>query len=201
LSLPVIPDALREEMPQEVAQLDVLNQTLTAKAKALDARQQAHQQYAFEKNFPSMTVASLAQYVQNSGMLNEYDLRLALYSAYLCSRPAVEKYRQDRSGFSPRDLRQWQMDMSNSRGKAQDVLKDLQLILKGVNETRVLEFWHFLKNQGYADKQATEWLKAYLIEFGGETKFAGVAKGEVPPEMKDEMNILRTQVFSDGNAN
>jgi len=142
-----------------------------------------------------LPTATLTALTNDASKLNEYDLRLALYAAYKCSQPAIEKYRQYRSGLSPRDLRQWQADMNNSREKAQAALKDLQTILKGVDETHVLELWQFLNNPGYADKRATEWLKAYLIEFGGETKFAGIEKGEVSPKMKDEMSILRTAVF------
>jgi len=198
LHMPTIPEALVSKMPQEKVQLDSLKKMLAEKPKVADERQRAHEQYAFERNFPSMTVAGLARYVQPGGMINEYDLRLALYSAYVCSRPAIDTYRKKRSDFSPRDLRQWQMDMNACQKKTQTVLKDLQTILKGVNETRVLEVWQFLDGKGYADKQAAEWIKAYLIEFGGETKFAGVAKGVVLPKMKDEMSILRTAVFSEG---
>ncbi len=189
--MPVIPEALRAKMTNEAVRLEILRRK-KSEAEKEDTR---HKLYLDEMKMRGLPTATLTALTNDASKLNEYDLRLALYAAYKCIQRNMEKYRQESLSLNPR---QWPKDKEDAKKEIQLILKDLQTILKGVDETRVLELWQFLNNPGYADKRATEWLKAYLIEFGGETKFAGIAKGDVSPEMKDEMSILRTAVFSEG---
>jgi hypothetical protein len=188
--MPDIPAALQTKMMSEAARLKTLLEK-KANSGATDERQQAHQQYAFERNFPSMTPSSLAQYSLKGGTLNEYDLRLVLYAARQCGLPAIQKFREQRTDASPKDQRQWRMDMEGYSRKALSAFADLKKVVGGASQTARQEMETFLTGGGYADRKANEWLIAYLKTFEKEA-FPNLGKEAVTSvDIQQDMDTIR----------
>jgi len=185
-----IPAALQTKMTNEAARLKILLEK-KANSGATDERQQAHQQYAFERNFPNMTPASLAQYVRNGGTLNEYDLRLALYAARQCGLPALKKFREQPNDASSKEHRAWSMEIAKWNQRALSAFADLKTVVGGANQSVRQEMETFLTGGGYADRKANEWLIVYLKTFEKEA-FPNLGKETATSvDIQQDMDTIR----------